>query len=72
MQGTLSGLNTGIANLGVGLIQKTIPWVIGFSLFGVVGSDVNNTFGEPLSGFQNAGWVWFPYWQLHLSPLFTR
>jgi NNP family nitrate/nitrite transporter-like MFS transporter len=60
MQGTSLGLNAGIGNLGVGVMQKIIPWIIGFSFFGVVGSDVNNTFGEPLSGFQNAGWIWVP------------
>ncbi len=60
MQGTSLGLNAGIGNLGVGVMQKTIPWIIGFSFFGVVGNDVNNAFGEPLSGFQNAGWVWVP------------
>ncbi|MDD3526833.1 MAG: hypothetical protein PHX39_07755, partial [Bacteroidales bacterium] len=60
IQGTSLGLNAGIGNLGVGVMQKTIPWVIGFSFFAVVGSDTINAFGEPLSGFQNAGWVWVP------------
>ncbi len=60
MQGTSLGLNAGIGNLGVGVMQKTIPWIIGFSFFGVVGIETNNAFGEPLSGFQNAGWFWVP------------
>lgn len=60
MQGTSLGLNAGIGNLGVGVMQKTIPWIIGFTFFGVVGSDESNVFGEALSGFQNAGWVWVP------------
>lgn len=60
MQGTSLGLNAGIGNLGVGVMQKTIPWIIGFSFFAVVGTDTINAFGEPLSGFQNAGWVWVP------------
>ncbi len=60
MQGTSLGLNAGIGNLGVGVMQKTIPWIIGFSLFGAVGSDGNKVFGDALSGLQNAGWVWIP------------
>jgi NNP family nitrate/nitrite transporter-like MFS transporter len=60
MQGTSLGLNAGIGNLGVGVMQKTIPWIIGFSFFGVVGNDTSNAFGETLSGFQNAGWIWVP------------
>ena len=49
IQGTSLGLNAGIGNLGVGVMQKTIPWDIGFSFFAVVGSDTINAFGEPLS-----------------------
>ncbi len=60
MQGTTLGLNAGIGNLGVGVMQKTIPWVIGFFLFGAIGVDGNKVFGEALSGLQNAGWVWVP------------
>lgn len=60
MQGTSLGLNAGIGNLGVGVMQKTIPWVIGFFLFGAVGIDGSSVYGEALSGLQNAGWVWVP------------
>jgi len=60
MQGTSLGLNAGIGNLGVGVMQKTIPWVITFFLFGAIGADGNKVFGESLSGLQNAGWVWVP------------
>ena len=60
MQGTSLGLNAGIGNLGVGVMQKVIPWIIGFSFFAVVGNDELNVLGEVLSGFQNAGWVWVP------------
>ncbi|MCD6597600.1 MAG: NarK/NasA family nitrate transporter [Bacteroidales bacterium] len=60
MQGTSLGLNAGIGNLGVGVMQKTIPWVIGFFLFGAIGVDGNKVYGEALSGLQNAGWVWVP------------
>jgi len=60
MQGTSLGLNAGIGNLGVGIMQKTIPWVIGLFFFGVVDQHGNEIFGEPLAGIQNAGWVWVP------------
>ncbi len=60
MQGTSLGLNAGIGNLGVGVMQKTIPWVIGFFLFGAIGADGIKVHGEALSGLQNAGWVWVP------------
>jgi len=60
MQGTSLGLNAGIGNLGVGVMQKTIPWVIGFLLFGAIGIDGAKVHGEALSGLQNAGWVWVP------------
>src|SRR5690606_16777075 len=33
VQGTSLGLNAGIGNLGVGIMQKIIPWIIGFSFF---------------------------------------
>lgn len=54
MQGTSLGLNAGIGNLGVGVMQKTIPLVIGLFLFGAVGTDGQKVFGESFSGLQNA------------------
>lgn len=60
MQGTSLGLNAGIGNLGVGVMQKTIPWVIGFSLFGAIGADGSRIVDEALAGLQNAAWVWVP------------
>lgn len=60
MQGTSLGLNAGIGNLGVGVMQKTIPWVIGIFLFSAVGSDGEKVMNNALSGLQNAGWVWVP------------
>jgi len=60
MQGTSLGLNAGIGNLGVGVMQKTIPWVVGIFIFSAIdksGAVVSNV---PLAGIQNAGWVWLP------------
>ncbi len=60
MQGTSLGLNAGIGNLGVGVMQKTIPWVIGIFLFSAVGKNGVEVVGQGLAGIQNAGWVWVP------------
>lgn len=60
MQGTSLGLNAGIGNLGVGVMQKTIPWVIGIFLFSAVGADGEKVMNNALAGLQNAGWVWVP------------
>lgn len=58
-QGYALGMNAGIGNLGVAVMQKTIPFVIGFALFGVVGTSIG-TGNAPLAGIQNAGWIWVP------------
>jgi len=60
MQGTSLGLNAGIGNLGVGVMQKTIPLVVGLYLFSAIGQDGKSISGESLAGIQNAGWVWVP------------
>ncbi len=61
VQGTSLGFNAGIGNLGVGVMQKAIPWVIGFSLFSTIGHDGLPIYGEKLNGLQNAGWLWVPF-----------
>ena len=60
VQGTSLGLNAGIGNLGVGVMQKTIPLVIGLFLFSAIDKDGSVISGEALAGVQNAGWVWVP------------
>ena len=60
VQGTSLGLNAGIGNLGVGIMQKTIPLVVGLFLFSAIDNDGNAISGEALAGIQNAGWVWVP------------
>ncbi|MBC8316231.1 MAG: NarK/NasA family nitrate transporter [Bacteroidales bacterium] len=60
VQGTSLGFNAGIGNLGVGVMQKTIPWVIGIFLFSAIDKDGTIVSGEALAGIQNAGWVWVP------------
>ncbi|MBT3303491.1 MAG: NarK/NasA family nitrate transporter [Bacteroidetes bacterium] len=58
-QGYALGMNAGIGNLGVAVMQKTIPFVVGFALFGAIGTSVGSG-DAPLAGLQNAGWVWVP------------
>lgn len=60
MQGLSLGLNAGIGNLGVGVMQKVIPVVVGIFIFSAIGTNGAIITGEPLSGVQNTGWVWVP------------
>lgn len=60
MQGYALGMNAGIGNLGVGVMQKLIPFIVAFAFFGVVGSSEGSSATAPLAGLQNAGWIWVP------------
>ncbi len=60
MQGLALGLNAGIGNLGVGVMQKVIPLVVGIYIFSAIASDGSIVTNEPLAGVQNAAWVWVP------------
>ena len=60
VQGTSLGLNAGIGNLGVGVMQKTIPWIVGFFLFEALDQNGNLVSNTALAGIQNAGWIWVP------------
>jgi NNP family nitrate/nitrite transporter-like MFS transporter len=67
VQGTSLGLNAGLGNIGVSIMQVLLPFVVSFSLFGALGGG-----GQPLpaeaSGnpagtilfIQNSGLVWVP------------
>jgi len=63
MQGLALGLNAGLGNLGVSVMQFVIPWVITFPLFGALSGDPY-TYGpegaETSIWVQNAGLVWVP------------
>lgn len=58
VQGASLGMNAGIGNLGVGVMQKAIPWAVGIFLFSAVGPDGGTVSGTALTGIQNAGWIW--------------
>ncbi len=63
MQGLALGLNAGLGNLGVSLMQFLIPWVITLGVFGAAGGspyDFMNGEVEAQMWPQNAGLVWVP------------
>jgi NNP family nitrate/nitrite transporter-like MFS transporter len=63
MQGLALGLNAGLGNLGVSLMQFLIPWVVTFGLFGGMGGDpyqYSKDGGTTEMWIQNAGLVWVP------------
>lgn len=67
-QGTALGLNAGLGNLGVSIMQVLLPFTMGFALFGVVGGDgllLPQTVGSKAPGvlvyIQNCGFTWVPF-----------
>ena len=60
MQGLSLGLNAGLGNLGVAVMQLTIPWIITMGVFGG-GSHMVDRKGQLVPiWIQNAGFVWVP------------
>ena len=60
MRGLSLGLNAGLGNLGVSLMQVLIPFVMTFSLFGALGGGAHSGPEGTTSFIQNAGFVWVP------------
>ncbi len=60
MQGLALGLNAGLGNLGVSVMQFLIPWVITKSLFGELGGDPQTLGADSQLWVQNAAFVWVP------------
>ncbi len=60
VQGYALGMNAGLGNLGVGVMQKAIPLVVTLSLFGGTAGSIATAKGAPFEGLQNAAWVWVP------------
>jgi len=67
MQGMSLGLNAGLGNIGVSVMQILIPFVVTFSLFGGLGGEglplAVDAGGNPagtITYIQNAGFVWVP------------
>jgi len=63
MQGLSLGLNAGLGNVGVSIMQVALPFVMTFGLFGALGGEPR-TLPEELGGasvwIQNAGLIWVP------------
>lgn len=63
-KGLATGLNAGIGNLGVSVVQFVVPMVISMAVFGVAGGDGHAFTGpdgaQKTIWLQNAGFVWVP------------
>lgn len=63
-KGTALGLNAGLGNLGVSLVQLAVPLVITAGLFGALGGEPQTTVKDGQATamwLQNAGFVWVPF-----------
>ena len=61
-QGTALGIQAGIGNFGVSLVQFVTPWIIGFGLIGASQVMTNKDTGASREvWFQNAGYFWVPF-----------
>ncbi len=61
-QGTALGLQAGIGNFGVSIVQFVTPWIIGFALFGAAQVLTNKQTGATKDVWmQNAAYIWVPF-----------
>lgn len=61
-KGLATGLNAGIGNLGVSVVQFVTPLVISVGLFGALAGEPQATLGDGRAVWlQNAGFVWVPF-----------
>jgi NNP family nitrate/nitrite transporter-like MFS transporter len=63
MQGLSLGLNAGLGNLGVSVMQVLLPWVMTFAVFGALsgeGVQLPAALGGGVIWIQNGGLVWIP------------
>jgi len=61
-QGVALGLQAGIGNFGVSIVQFVTPWIIGFALIGSAQVMVTKDTGASKDvWFQNAGYIWLPF-----------
>ncbi|QWT46501.1 NarK family nitrate/nitrite MFS transporter [Azospira inquinata] len=63
-KGTALGLNAGLGNLGVPLVQFVVPLVITLGLFGGLGGDPQTWVKGAVTKhiwLQNAGFIWVPF-----------
>jgi NNP family nitrate/nitrite transporter-like MFS transporter len=63
MQGLSLGLNAGLGNLGVSVMQVALPWAMTFAVFGALSGDgqaLPAELGGATIWIQNSGLVWVP------------
>ncbi|HSN10851.1 MAG TPA: MFS transporter [Propionibacteriaceae bacterium] len=64
MQGTALGLQAGIGNFGVSLVQLLTPWLVGFGMFAFLGASQHmKVAGKPdvTVWYQNAAFFYIPF-----------
>ena len=61
LAGTALGLQAGIGNFGISLVQILTPWVVGFGLLGTARLTPQNTAGGSLVWLHNGGLVLIPW-----------
>ena len=64
MQGTALGIQAGVGNFGVSLVQFVTPWIIGFSMIGFLGVSQTESFPGKASEevwYQNATYIYVPF-----------
>lgn len=61
MQGGALGINGGLGNLGVSVMQFVAPLAISFAVFGAFGGGAQNVVGGEAIWLENAAWIWVPF-----------
>jgi NNP family nitrate/nitrite transporter-like MFS transporter len=65
-QGTALGIQAGVGNFGVSIVQFVTPWIVGFALAGSL-LGASQTLTNPTTGetsevwYQNAAFIWVPF-----------
>lgn len=60
-QGTALGIQAGIGNFGVSIVQFVVPWAIGFSMFGMAGQISTTDDVSKEIWLQNPGLIFIPF-----------
>lgn len=60
-QGTALGLNAGLGNLGVSVMQFAVPLAVVSGIFGPFNGQPQTLDNGALLWLQNAGWIWVPF-----------
>ncbi|MCI2957724.1 MFS transporter [Agromyces atrinae] len=61
LSGTALGLQAGIGNFGIGVVQLLVPWVVGFGLFGTAVLTPQSSADGDLVWLHNGGLVLIPW-----------